>query len=97
MIPRGDVELLEGDIVIFGAEPYEENEEIHLTEMILREDNPWVGQRILDLDISRHSIIILVKRKNKVLIPNGNMILKEWDHVFMYTDKYVVDGKDIEV
>ena len=97
MIPRGDVELLEGDIVILGAEPYDENEEIHLTELILREDNPWVGQRIRDVDISRHSIIILVKRKNKVLIPNGNMILKDWDHVFMYTDKYVVDGQDIEV
>ncbi len=97
MIPRGDVELLEGDVVIFGAEPYEENEEIHLTELILREDNQWVGQRIRDLDISRHSIIILVKRKNKVHIPNGNMVLKEWDHVFMYTNKYVVDAKDIEV
>lgn len=97
MIPRGDIEILEGDIVIFGAEPFERNEEIHLTEMILREDNPWVGQRIRDLDISRHSIIILVKRKNKVLIPNGNMVLKDWDHVFMYTDKYVVDAKDIEV
>lgn len=97
MIPRGDVELLVGDVIVFGAEPYEENEEIHLTELILREDNPWVGQRIRDLDISRHSIIILVKRKNKVLIPNGNMVLKDWDHVFMYTDKYVVDAKDIEV
>lgn len=97
MIPRGDVELMEGDVLILGAEPYGQDEEIHLTELILREDNPWVGQRIRDLDISRHSIIILVKRKNKVLIPNGNMILKEWDHVFMYTDKYVVDAKDIEV
>lgn len=91
------VPIREGDIIIFGAEPFERNEEIHLTEMVLREDNPWVGQRIQDLDISRHSIIILVKRKNKVLIPNGNMVLKDWDHVFMYTDKYVVDAKDIEV
>lgn len=97
MIPRGDVEILEGDVLIIGAEPYEENEEIHLTELILREDNPWVGKRIRDLDISRHSIIILIKRKNKVHIPNGNMVLKEWDHVFMYTDKYVVDATDIEV
>lgn len=98
LIPRGDMMLLEGDVVIFGAEPYgEEHEEIHLTEMVLREDNQWVGKRIRDLDISRHSIIILVKRKGKVRIPNGNMVLKEWDHVFLYTDKYVVDGTDIEV
>lgn len=97
-IPRGDVMLLEGDVVIFGAEPFgDTTEEIHLTEMVLREDHQWVGKRIRDLDISRHSIIILIKRKNKVRIPNGNLVLQEWDHVFMYTDKYVVDGMDIEV
>ena len=98
MIPRGDVQLLDGDVIIFGAEPYgDKAEEIHLTELILREDNPWVGKKIKELDISRYSIIILVKRKNKVRIPNGNMVLHEWDHVFMYTDKYVVDATDIEV
>lgn len=98
LIPRGDVLLQEDDIVIFGAEPFgERSEDIHLTELILREDNQWVGKRIRDLDISRHSIIILVKRKNKVRIPNGNMVLQEWDRVFMYTDQYVVDATDIEV
>ena len=98
LIPRGDVLLQEDDIVIFGAEPFgEKMEEIHLTEMILREDNPWVGKRIRDLDISRHSIIVLIKRKNKVRIPNGNMVLQEWDRVFLYTDQYVVDATDIEV
>ena len=98
LIPRGDVLLQEDDIVILGAEPFgEKQEDIHLTELILREDHQWVGKRIRDLDISRHSIIILVKRKNKVRIPNGNMVLQEWDRVFMYTDQYVVDATDIEV
>ena len=97
LIPRGDVEIMKDDIVIFGAEPFADQEEIHLTEMILREDHPWVGLKIHELDISRHSIIILIKRKDKVRIPNGNMVLKEWDHVFMYTDKYVIDATDIEV
>jgi len=97
LIPRGDVEILEDDVVILGAEPFEEQEEIHLTEMILRKEHPWVGMKIRDLDISRHSIIVLIKRKNKVRIPNGNMVLHEWDRVFMYTDKYVVDAKDIEI
>lgn len=98
LIPRGDVLLQEDDVVILGAEPFgEKQEEIHLTEMILREDHQWVGKRIRDLDISRHSLIILVKRKNKVKIPNGNMVLQEWDRVFMYTDQYVVDAAEIEI
>ena len=71
--------------------------DMHFIKVPIREGGAWVGQRIRDLDISRHSIIILIKRKNKELIPNGSMVLKEWDHVFMYTDKYVVDATDIEV
>lgn len=97
IIPRGDILLLERDVVILGAEPFQEQEEIHLTEMLLREDHPWVGMKIRDLDISRHSIIVLIKRKNKVRIPNGNLVLQEWDRVFMYTEKYVVDAQDIEI
>lgn len=97
IIPRGDIQILEGDVIILGAEPFQQQEEIHLTEMLLREDHPWVGMKIRDLDISRHSIIVLIKRKNKVRIPNGNLVLNEWDHVFMYTNKYVVDAQDIEI
>lgn len=97
IIPRGDVILLEDDTVILGAEPFEEHENIKLTEIVLRKENPWTNHRIRDLDISRHSIIVLVKRKNKALIPNGNMVLKEWDRVFMYTNHYLKDAKEIEV
>lgn len=85
LIPRGDITLRADDILVLGAEPYDQTEHIKLKEIILEENNPWVGQRIRDLDISRHSIIVLIKRNNKVLIPNGNIILQDNDIVFMYT------------
>ena len=97
LIPRGDMVLQVGDNVILGAEPFEEHEHIHLVEVVLRKEHPWTEKRIEDLDISRHSLIVLVKRKNKAHIPNGSMVLKEWDRVFMYTQKYVVDATDIEI
>lgn len=97
IIPRGDVVLLEDDNIILGAEPFDERETIKLTEVVLRKENPWTDQRIRDLDISRHAIIVLVKRKNKALIPNGNMVLREWDRVFMYTHHYLKDATEIEV
>ena len=85
LIPRGDITLRADDILVLGAEPYDQTEHIKLKEIILEENNPWVGQRIRDLDISRHSIIVLIKRNNKVLIPNGNIVLQDNDIVFMYT------------
>ena len=97
LIPRGDIVLEEGDNVVLGAEPFKNHASIRLKEVVLQKHNPWTGLRIRDLDISRHSIIVLVKRKNKALIPNGNMRLLEGDHVFLYTHKYLVDANEIEI
>ncbi|MBO5657574.1 MAG: ion transporter [Agathobacter sp.] len=97
MIPRGDVVLQEGDSVILGAEPFEEKEHINLKEVVLREENPWCNQRIRDLDMSRHSIIVLIKRKNKALIPNGDMILRAGDRIFLYTQHHIKDASEYEI
>lgn len=97
IIPRGDVVIQEGDNIVLGAEPFEEHEHINLKEIVLRKQNPWTGLRIRDLDISRHSIIVLVKRKNKALIPNGNMVLYEGDRVFLYTKLHLSEANHIEI
>ena len=97
IIPRGDIVIQDGDNIVLGAEPFEEHEHINLKEIILKKKNPWTGLRIRDLDISRHSIIVLVKRRNKALIPNGNMVLREGDRVFLYTKLHLSEANHIEI
>lgn len=97
LIPRGDVVIKTGDTIVLGAEPFDEQERINLKEIVLKKQNPWTGQRIRDLDMSRHSIIVLVKRRNKALIPNGNMVLYEGDRVFLHTQLHLSNVNDIEI
>lgn len=97
LIPRGNIVIKAGDYMILGAEPFEEDENITLKELVLRKRNPWTDKCIRDLDISRYSVIVLVKRGNKALIPNGDMRLREGDHVFMYTRLHLPDSTDIEI
>lgn len=99
VIPRGDVMLQENDVVVLGAIPYEkeEDEHINLKEIVLKRQNPWTGVKIKDLDISRQSVIVLVKRRNKSLIPNGEMTLEAGDRVFLYTKLYLADASFIEI
>ena len=97
IIPRGDIVLECGDTIVLGAEPFNDHEYIRLKEVVLKKHNPWTGVRIRDLDISRHSVIVLVKRKNKALIPYGNMILLEGDHVFLFTQMHLSDSTEIEL
>ena len=95
--PKDAMILKAGDRVILGAEPFEVKEYIHLKDIVLKKQNPWVGQKIKDLDISRHSMIILVKRGEQSMIPNGELILEEEDEVFLYTQKPLSYAKDIEI
>ncbi len=97
LIPRGNIVLKAGDQIVLGAEPFEEHDHITLKEVVLRKQNPWTDELIRNLDISRHSVIVLVKRGNKALIPNGDMRLREGDHVFMYTHLHLADSTDIEI
>ena len=97
LIPRGDIVLKEKDCVILGAEAFDAHAHIQLKEIQLRAEHPWVGLKLDEMDLSRHSIVVLVKRKNKALMPRGNMVLQEWDRLFVYTDKYLADAVEIEV
>ena len=97
LVPRGNMVLRADDTMVLGAESFEENEHIKLKELILLKNNPWVGHRIRELNISRHSIIVLVKRGRRVLIPNGNMVLHEGDMVIIYTQTFFADANDIEI
>ena len=88
---------MEDDLIVLGAESFNKDEHIDLKEIVLRKHSYWVGEKIRDLDISRQSIIIMIKRKGKVLIPHGNLVMQEGDHVIMYTQLHMSHAHNIEV
>ncbi len=99
LIPKGDMILEEGDILVIGAEALgnDESESIELKEIELNKNHPWTDHAIDDLDISRKTMIVLVKRKDRTIIPNGDLILREGDTVILYTQKYLPQATNIEV
>ena len=97
IVPRGDVITLVGDILVLGAESLDDDKHIDLKEIILREQNPWNGQRIRDLDISRQTIIVMVERKGKMLIPKGDLMLLEGDKLLLYTQTRINDANLIQI
>ena len=97
LVPRGDMVMQAGDVMVIGAESFQNKDRIRLKEITLLAKNPWTGKKICDLDISRHTIIVLVKRKKKMLIPNGNMRLLEGDTVILYTQTYLANADDLEI
>ena len=97
ILPKEDMPLIMEDIVVLGAEPVADHENVDLTEVVLGAHNPWVGQKIRDLDISRRTLIVMVKRENEVIIPDGNLAFSAGDKVFLYTANRVDGGAKIRV
>ena len=97
VIPKGDVVIRDGDVLVIGAEFFKDDWHIELKEVELRRQSPWNGQAIRDLDISRQTLIVLVKRRGTMLIPRGSMILREGDTLLLYTKSHVAGAVSIEI
>ena len=77
--------IIEGeDRMILGAHLYEaEDDDIKLTEVEIKQGNPWVGKMIRDLDITRKELIIRIRRRNKSMVPTPDTRIKAGDVVLM--------------
>ena len=97
LIPGGDVVLKDNDILVLGASAMKDGKHIDLKEIVLRKQNPWNGRLISELDISRQTIIVMIKRNGTMLIPKGDLMLLEGDHVILYSQSYIADAEQIVV
>ena len=97
LIPRGDTVLESGDTVILGAEPLRGSVPIELKEVVLLAKSPWNGQCVRDLDISRQTIIVMVKRGSRTIIPDGSTRLKEGDTLLLHTKVPVAGSTEYQI
>ena len=84
IVPNGDLVIEAGDIVVLGAEPLPGTDNMELREMTISSKHKWKDQAIRDLDISRQTFIIMVKRGDRKIVPRGSTVLQEGDSVYMY-------------
>lgn len=85
LVPNGDTVMLENDTLVIGAKHYRGEEYINLKEIIIKEEHEWIGKQIKDLDISRQELIVMIRRRNRTIIPNGSTYVKEGDAVILYS------------
>ena len=97
IVPKGDVALKEGDVLVIGAEYFKDDWHIDLKEIVLRRQSPWNGVAIRDLDISRQTIIVMIRRRGTLVVPNGDLVLREGDEVLLYTKSHIADAVNIQI
>ena len=56
---------------------------MHLTEISIDKEHEWLGHHLSQITIEAERLIIIVKRNNRVIIPNGKTLIKENDILVM--------------
>ena len=85
LVPNGSLVFQPEDTVVLGAEPVLDRTKINLKEVVLMKKNPWNGQLIRDLNLSRQTMIVMVKRGNLTIIPKGSTRLQAGDKLLLHT------------
>ena len=84
-VPNGSTEILPGDILVLSGNKlkhfneYNEDKSTTLTEVSVEEKSGLINKSIKDADIPDDVLIVMIKRKGEVLVPNGNTIINSGD------------------
>ena len=77
-----DTVLQEGDVLILSGREGGQISGIHLYERKIMKDDEWAGKKLSEISLSG-SLVILILRKEQVVIPNGETVLRENDLLYM--------------
>ena len=95
IVPRGNTEIKANDEIVLCAQAFnsknESNEaknEIELVEIELEENHKWIGKKLSEIasDLQK-SLIVLIKRNGKLVIPDGRTILAKNDILVLEHDE----------
>ena len=97
LMPERELELEPGDKVLIFAESIRDAYSHALKKITLTETNPWCGTRIRDLDISRLTYIVAVRRNGHTIIPKEDLTIKAGDTVFLYSRTHLPEAEEITI
>ena len=78
IIPNGNTILNEKDILIMSGKDSRKIEGINLYEKIVGSSDELINKKIKDISV-KDKLIILIKRKNNVIIPKGDTVIYDGD------------------
>lgn len=72
VMPNGETRLYSGDLIVCAAPAFEDQENLTLHEVSIGKNHKWRDRKIKDLDQGANLLIVMVKRGEQILIPNGD-------------------------
>ena len=84
IIPRGDVLLQQGDVLVLSGETYHGDADTVLDELTIEPGDSRIGRRVRDIRGLENSLIVLIRRKDgNTVVPRGDARIQEGDVLVM--------------
>ena len=80
-VPNGSTEILPGDILVLSGNKlkhfneYKEEKSTTLTEVSVEKKSSLINRAIKDANIPDDVLIVMIKRRGEVIVPNGNTVI----------------------
>lgn len=85
VVPRGDTQLLYGDIAVLAARHCENRiQQIKLSELEITKEHEWREKTLAELKFPSGQLVILIRRDSETVIPQGDTRICENDVLVMY-------------
>ncbi|MCD8083637.1 MAG: cation:proton antiporter, partial [Clostridiales bacterium] len=85
LIPRGDTILQVGDSLVLSAASYTGEDDIHLKEITIDQSHKWHDKYLHDLKLPKNSLIILIRRGEQTIVPDGQTKILDGDVIVLNT------------
>ncbi|MDO5689992.1 MAG: potassium/proton antiporter [Tissierellia bacterium] len=85
IVPRGEVVLQAGDVLVFSGEEYYDPYGQELIEFSISHGHPWVDHRIMDLNLPEDQLILTIQRGSNFVPAEGSTIIREKDRIILST------------
>lgn len=80
-VPKRHTVLEAGDKLVLCSLAYERasNEKFNFKEHVVTPDSIWVGKRIKDYPYRQNSMVVMIKRGDEIIVPDGYTIFEKGD------------------
>jgi len=79
IIPHGDTTIMTGDHLVICSPSFDDDEAERLTQHILSPGSKWVGHKVREFPKSGNNLLVMIKRGDERIVPNGDTILENGD------------------
>jgi cell volume regulation protein A len=84
IVTRGDTVIQTGDTVVWIVPGYKPEADEKLEEISIDKEHPWCNLRVVQLMLPQDTLIAMVIREHKTIIPDGHTMIRENDRVVIY-------------